>query len=124
MSIIQIVHILHSTITNFFVPKIHSNQTLEEGVCLSSKYNNMLLDMDCYSCLATAEYQTSFLPCAQTPGVYQTYYSALIDKYHCHQILCSQLQGALNSAAQYQTTRFGDFFYVLRKTILPIYTQH
>lgn len=56
MSIIQIVRILHSTITNFFVPKIHINQTLEEGVCLSSKYNDILLDMDCYSCLATAEY--------------------------------------------------------------------
>lgn len=53
---------------NIFVRKIHSNQTLEEGVCLSSKYNNMFLDMGCYSCLATAEYQTSclFIPCSNT----------------------------------------------------------
>lgn len=56
---------------HIFVRKIHSNQTLEEGVCLSSKYNNMLLDMGCYSCLATAEYQTSclFIPCSNTGRV-------------------------------------------------------
>lgn len=87
-------YIVHSTITNFFVPKIHINQTLEEGVCLSSKYNNTFLDMGCYSCLATAEYQTYclFIPCSNTGCVSDC--SAFIDKYHCHQILCSQLQGA------------------------------
>lgn len=107
LSIIQIVYILPSMSTDFFVPKIHINKIQQEGVWLQHASRHEWIQP-----LLNNKF-LCFVYRAQTPGVYQTYYSALIDKYHCRRTMCSQLQGAYNSVTQdqtNQTTRCISFF--------------
>lgn len=93
MSIIQIVHILHSLIS---LCQRYTVTKPWRRVCV---YPQNITT--CFQIWVVTVVQPLlntrhlvFLYRAQTPGVYQTYCSAFIDKYHCHQILCSQLQGA------------------------------
>lgn len=99
LSIIQIVYILPSMSTDFFVPKIHINKIQQEGVWLQHASRHEWIQP-----LLNNKF-LCFVYRAQTPGVYQTYYSALIDKYHCRRTMCSQLQGAYNSVTQDQTNQ-------------------
>lgn len=92
---------IHSTFNEyrFFAPKIHINKIQQEGVWLQHASRHEWIQP-----LLNNKF-LCFVYRAQTPGVYQTYYSALIDKYHCRRTMCSQLQGAYNSVTQDQTNQ-------------------